>query len=333
VKRIRRLALLATGLLVAATACSGGDEDGGTTVVESGAWSFTDDRGHVVTLDAPPDVIVAQSVSAGGLWEYGVEVDGVFGPLRRPDGDPDPAIGLADPDDFASVGEIESEVDLEAVAEIQPDVIVTQLWGDGTLWGIDDELDELESLAPIIAIRVGETSMDEPLAELAELAGSIGGADARTKVDEAETAFDAASERLSAALEAKPDLQVVAASGTLSEMYVAYPPGFPDLHYYQSQGMDLAEPEEHPTAGGYWETLSWEQADKYPADLILADVRGATLEQLVEQMPPTAAALPAVESEQVIAWPASFALGYGNVAEVIDLITAAVVSADPAVAD
>jgi iron complex transport system substrate-binding protein len=81
---------------------------------------------------------------------------------------------------------------------------------------------------------------------------------------------------------------------------------------------------ESPTGGGYGETLSWEEADKYPADLVLADVRGATLEQLREAMPPTAAALPAIEADQMIAWPTAFALGYGNVAAVIDEITAAV---------
>ena len=267
---------------------------------------------------------------AGGLWEYGIDVAGVFGPLRRPDGTPHPSIGLVDPDTFTSLGEIDGEVNLEALAALRPDVIVTQLWGDDTFWGIDDELDEMEALAPVIAIRVGERSVDEPLTRLAELAmsldGETGDVEGRVegRVAEARGRFDEASERLAAALAAKPGLRVLAASGTLAEMYVAHPPGFPDLRYYQSLGMDLVEPEDHPIGGGYWKTLSWEEADKYPADLVLADVRGATLEQRLEAMPPTAAALPAIEADQMIAWPTAFALGYGNVAAVIDEITAAV---------
>ncbi len=95
--------------------------------------------------------------------------------------------------------------------------------------------------------------------------------------------------------------------------------------------MDLVEPDEHPIAQGWWETLNWEEADSTPAYRVLADVRGATLEQLVELMPPTAAALPAVAAGQVIAWPTSFALGYCNVAAVLDEVRAAVEAADPGI--
>lgn len=332
-------AAIVVGMLAAG--CGGGssgeDEGSGAGGDGGGGWSFTDDRGVTHTLDEVPDVVVAQSVSAGGLWEYGVEVAGAFGPLRRPDGTPDPSIGLADPDAFASLGEVEGEVNLEALAALQPDIIVTQLWSDDSFWGIDDELDEMEALAPVVGIRVGERPVDEPLARLAELATSLGGdpgdgVDTGDRVAEARAGFDQATDRLAAALADRPGLRVLAASGTPAEMYVAHPPGFPDLRYYQSLGMDLVEPEEHPTGQGYWETLSWEEADKYPADLVLADVRGATLEQLLDQMPPTAAALPAVAADQVIAWPASFALGYGNVAAVLDEVRAAVEAADPGIA-
>ena len=64
---------------------------------------------------------------------------------------------------------------------------------------------------------------------------------------------------------------------------------------------------------------------------MLADVRGATLDQLLDLMPPTARALPAVAANQIIAWPASFALGYGNVTAVLDEVTTAVETANPTI--
>ena len=149
---------------------------------------------------------------------------------------------------------------------------------------------------------------------------------------EARTRFEKASEDFRAATTANPDLLVVAASGSTTEMYVAYPPAWPDLSYYQELGLRMVEPENHPTSGGFWETLSWEQAGKYPADLVLADARGGTLEEIRAQMPATALSLPAVESDQVVAWPAVHAYGYGNFADLLDDLAAEVRSADPEVA-
>ncbi len=300
----------------------------GAASSSAAGWTFTDDRDVTHTLDEVPDSIAAQSTIAGGLWEYGVEVDGVFGPLRRADGEPDPAIGLADPDDFTSLGEVEGEINMEALAALQPDIIVAPMWGPDTYWGIAaDAVDELEQIAPIVGIRVDERPMDEPLARVGELAATFGD-EAAGEVDAARTDFDDASGAMSDALAAKPGLTVLAASGTLEELYVAWPPGFPDLNYYASLGMQLVEPTEHPEAGGFWETLSWEQVDTYEADLILSDVRGATIEQQIAQMPPTAQDLPAVQADQMVAWPAATALGYGSSAAVLAELTATVEAAD-----
>ena len=74
--------------------------------------------------------------------------------------------------------------------------------------------------------------------------------------------------------------------------------------------------------------MSWEQVDTYEADLILSDVRGATIEQQIAQMPPTAQDLPAVQADQMVAWPAATALGYGSSAAVLAELTATVEAAD-----
>ena len=337
------LAVVALLALLVGAACSNGpagdehrrrpgggtEEPGGGTEEPGGGdgWSFTDDSGTTHTLDEVPDTIVAQSVSAGGLWEYGIEVAGVFGPLRRADGSPDPSIGLADPDDFESVGEVDTQINLEAVAAVRPDIIVTTEWGEGTYWGVDESnVDDLRAIAPLVTIRVEERPMDEPLGRFAELAESLGAEPA--DVAAARERFDTASDRLAAALEAKPGLDVLAASGGYDELFVAWPPGFGDLAYYQELGMPIVEPEEHPGADGYWETLSWEQADKYDVDMILVDVRSGSLDELLAQAPDVVARLPATEADQLVAWPAAYAMGYGNVAEIIDGLAAQVEAAD-----
>jgi iron complex transport system substrate-binding protein len=330
----RLIAVLLFGALVVVACSSGRSSEGSSGDTVGAGWSFTDDRGITHTLDAPPQTIAAQSVIAGGLWEYGVVADGVFGPLRFSDGAPDPSMGLADPADFqdGSLGEVDSQINLEKLAALAPDIIVAPMWGDDMYWGIDDaQMDQIEQIAPIVGLRMDARPVTEPLARVAELAATLPDYDDAAERD-AKEAFDASSEHLRAALVAKPGLAVVAASGTATEMYIAYPPVFPDLSYYQSLGMQLAEPANHPTSGGFWETLSWEEAGKYPADLILADARGGSVEQMLALLPATALALPAVQADQWVAWPATGALGYGNNAKVLDTLTAAVQAASSDVA-
>lgn len=339
----RRLVLLVIGALAMAplAACSGSDEPPGAARTGSddqpsveappGEWSFTDDRGETVTLEEAPATIAADAASAGGLWEYGIDVDGgVFGEITLANGEPGPAIGLADPDDFESVGEA-TQLNIELLAAQQPDIIVGAMWDETQFYGIDPEqLDAVEQIAPVIGIRVDDRPVTEPLARIAELAVSLG-ADPDGALAEAEAAFEAASDDFAAANEAQPDLLAAAVSGSATEMYVAYPPAWPDLSYYQDLGMNLVEPEEHPTSGGFWETLSWEEAGKYPVDLVLADARGGSLEAILDQIPAVALSLPAIEADQITPWPAVHAYGYGNVAEILDGLTTAVADADPTV--
>lgn len=332
------LVVAAVGL-AAIAGCAGSEqrsadnESGAEPAVTAptGQWSFEDDRGRTIELDEPPTVIAADAATAGGLWEYGIVVDGgVFGDVVLADGTPSPGIGLASPDDFESVGNA-TQINLEKLASKQPDVIVGAMWDDTQFYGIDPEqLDEVERIAPVIGIRVDDRPVTEPLARVAELAESLG-ADPDGKVADAKAAFDAASEEFRKANEAKPDLLTAAVSGSATEMYVAYPPKWPDLSYYQSLGMKLVEPANHPTSGGFWETLSWEQAGKYPADLVMADGRGGSLETIKTQIPTVALSMPAIEADQIVIWPAVHAYGYGAFAKILDDLTAAVDDADPGV--
>ena len=336
----RTAAILVIGILSigALASCSGSEalptaasESKGSVTAPAGEWTFTDDRGKEVTLGEAPKVIAADAATAGGLWEYGIDVNGgVFGQIELADGTPSPAIGLASPDDFDSVGDA-TQINIEALAAKKPDVIVGAMWDDEQFYGIDPEqLDEVEAIAPVIGIRVDDRPVTEPLARIAELAESLG-ADPDGEIADAKAASEDASNTFRTANEAKPDLLVAAVSGSPTEMYVAYPPKWPDLSYYQQLGMNLVEPEDHPTSGGFWETLSWEEAGKYPVDLVMADGRGGSLATIKEQIPAVALSMPALAADQIVVWPAVHAYGYGNVAKILGNLTKAVDAADPAV--
>ena len=90
-------------------------------------------------------------------------------------------------------------------------------------------------------------------------------------------------------------------------VYIAKPEFFADLSYYKELGLDIVE------GGGsedYWEQLSWEQIGKYPADLILTDVRTYALPRDQMAQYPTWNALPAVAAGQVGDWSAEPRFNY-----------------------
>jgi len=80
----------------------------------------------------------------------------------------------------------------------------------------------------------------------------------------------------------------------------------------------------------YWETLSWENADKYQADLLIADQR--TYPEAVEEAERTQPSwkfLKAAATNAVAEWPAWYLRNYGAYADALADLTKAVEEADP----
>ncbi len=129
--------------------------------------------------------------------------------------------------------------------------------------------------------------------------------------------FEDAVERFRSAAAAKPDLTVLAVSPTAEALYVAVPAGAAELSDFVSWGLNIIEPEPDPSFP-YWETLSWENAAKYQADLIIYDDRSGTsgLEQAEDQ--PTWSLLIAVEAGAVTNWPAFWLRNYTAYADQLD---------------
>ena len=342
----RSIAALAAVLLFAVlAACSSDDDPTTTATAESpaesatateeataeatgtseagGERSFTDDRGVTFVAEGDELRIVAETSVAAALIENGVELVGVFGQLEDAQGNP---YGGVDFSGIANVGGAAyGEINLEALSEADPDVIVTISWGPDSWWWINaDIVDEVRAIASLVTVAVSDGTAGVPaptiIERFDELAVVLGGTGATA---ESKARYEAAEAALVAAVEAKPEITLMFASSSTDTFYIADPPAWPDLSYYASLGVPVIRTE--TTEGGFWEYLSLESIDKYDVDLILLDDRDpGQAERLAADVPlwPT---LPAVAADQVVLWPISGRVyTYAGFASVLEQVAEAV---------
>ncbi|MFA9444613.1 ABC transporter substrate-binding protein [Egicoccus sp. AB-alg6-2] len=279
------------------------DDDAQEDAAGTDGWSFTDDRGVTVTLDEAPTSIAAYAEAGGALIRYGITPVGMFGasPIES-----DPLFEGYDITSVESFGATYGEVEIEKMIAADVDLIVSTIFADpasdlsqAVVRGFNDleQQAQFEDVAPIVGINAA-TDARTALERMADLAEALG-ADLESEeftTDRAE--FDEASEELEAAA-AEESLTVMAISVFGEQIYVAQPSDYADLSYYQELGVDVLEPD---TDDAFWEALSYEQADKYHADVIIYDDRpfASPIDELLAV--PTFGGLPAVEAEQLGPW-------------------------------
>lgn len=289
----------ASALLIA---CGDSDEDdsSGAAAENEGPWEFTDDRGVTVSLPTRPKRIVAQVTAAASLWNYGIRPVGVFGPQRNADGTQSIEVGNVDLTAVTSVGEAHGEIDFEKVASLQPDLIVSLFYSGDALWYVIPEaMGPMNAIAPTIGIKVQDVPIIQPITRFQELSAALG-ADTASKANvDAKAGFDKALDELKAAITGKPGLKVMVMAASDATISVANPKVVTDLMYFVSLGLDIIQ----PPVTSFWETLSWEQANRYPVDLILTDQRPSTLSHAKLLEKEIWRTLPAVQANQVGAWP------------------------------
>lgn len=317
---------LALIVLVSACGGSGGSESTGSarSVPESGLWEFTDDRGKTVTLPSRPLRIVAQVHAAAGLWDLGVRPVGVFGPQKRPDGSNDTQVGNVDLAAVQSVGSSFGEFNLEKFAALKLDLVVTIMDGP-VLWYVPEEAQtKIGQVAPIVGIQLAGTSLVDGIKRFSDLASSLGANLDAPEVRSARRGFEAAAEKVRQEAKAKPGLKVAVAIGDDEAFWVASPAFHGDVKYFGDLGLDIVRPTNPDPAFGF-EKLSWEQADRYPADLILEDARqvGLTPEELTKKQP-TWRLLPAVQAQQVAPWQAETPYTYQQYTRILEKLAESV---------
>ncbi|QKW09779.1 ABC transporter substrate-binding protein [Streptomyces sp. NA04227] len=287
------------------TAC-GSDEDEGSSDGKGeqtgGAWQFKDDRGRLVRLPERPENLVAFISTAAALYDYGIECKGVFGPSSPVRGKPNPQAGRLPMEKLTSLGESYGQFNVEKYAALRPNLLISNMFPPPDLWFVPEESREkIESLAKTVGISVARTSLPQPLRRTAELAESLGADLSAPDVTRAKADFEKAAEAVRTAARDNGGLKVLAMTGDDEQMYVAVPDSYCDLRYFKELGVEFVEGRKSDE-WGFWEFLSWENADKYHADLIIIDNRSTAQSPQDLRRHPTWRELPAVKARQTVPW-------------------------------
>jgi iron complex transport system substrate-binding protein len=305
---------------------SGGNSDGSSS---GGGWTYTDGSGNKTTLDSVPKRIVAHGNSAAALISLGIKPVGIYA-----DQPVDEDLGLKnlDLDGIEIVGEEWGVINVEAVAALKPDLIVAEWWPlekaySGLEEGANAASKRLKDVAPI-AGPVQGPSIHQMIRDYEKLAESLGADLDSGEVKANKTRFDTALARFKGAVEAKPDLSVLAVSPDTEGLYVAVPKHAAELSDFMDWGMKLVVPEKPDEGFEYWETLSWENAGKYQGDLLIIDERSypANLEDAKKR--PTWSFVKAAAADATAIWPAFWVRSHADYAMALDRLSDAIEKAD-----
>ena len=322
-------AALALGL-VALAACGDDDPAGSGPDQGAEAWVYVDGSGQETRLDERPERIVAHASAAAALLSFGIRPVGIYADATIAE---DLALHDEDLAGIEIVGEEWGVINVEAVAALQPDLIVAEWWPveeaySGLEEGTGAASQRLKDLAPIVGVAQGP-SIHQMIEDYEELAERLGADLDDPEVAAARADFEEALARFQGAVEAKPGLSVLAVSPTAESLYVGVPEHSAELSDLAAWGLDLVVPDRPDEGFEYWETLSWENAGKYQADLLIVDERGypGNVEEAKGQ--PTWSLIEAAAADAVAVWPAYWVRTYADYAMALDRLTAAVDAADP----
>ncbi|MEU5716319.1 ABC transporter substrate-binding protein [Streptomyces sp. NPDC020403] len=239
-------------------------------MAEQGAWTFTDDRGHLTTADRRPSRVLAYVQAGATLWDLGIQPEGIFG-SGHDGAAPDPAKTGTLPLDSVDYRGAGGDLDLDTLLRGAPDLVVAVSYGHGQIYGLDpDTAGHLEKRVPVVVIDVGQArTLDRTAARFTELARSLGAEPA----EDPALRLDAARERLRGVAGALPHgLRVVALSPAgRDQAHVARPAMWPELRVLAELGVPLVSPGEG--AGVNWCTLGWAEVAALRPDVVLTDIR------------------------------------------------------------
>lgn len=291
--------------------------------VSAEPWSYTDSTGNTVSLDEVPTRIIASQDAAAGLIPLGIRPIAIY--ADSPVADAKPLQGL-DLTGIEIIGQAWEEVDIEKAAALQPDLVVAEYWPLDKSWsGGQKVYDALSQLAPITGPTQGDSILTL-IEDYETLAEGLGADLSKPEITGPKAAFDTSLAAFKAAVAAKPNLTALAVWAGTDALYVAATAGSAELVDFHNWGLQLIDPEVADDRG-YWETLSWENADKYQPDLILVDNRSATTIETAKAQP-TWTLMQAAAAGAVADWPAFWLRNYAAYSSELDKLTAAITAAD-----
>jgi iron complex transport system substrate-binding protein len=333
-----RLGALAVATALTLAAC-GASDDGAdatgtaapSTTPDSG-WSYVSGDGKTYTADTVPTRIIAHAYAAKALMSYGIRPVAIYadGPIKD-----DVGLQGVDFDGVEVLSEEWGHIDVEKAATLDPDLIVGDWWPaekaySGLEGGVEEASKKLTTLATVVGPSQGD-SIVELVDGYATLAESLG---ADTGVVEAQRAdFDEAVTAFRAATAAKPDLDVLAISPYEDTYAVAVPKYAPELLDLQTWGLAVIDPAEPDADFPYWESLSFENADKYQPDALLFDDRNFPTNKDTLAKQPIAPSIKAFAADATTTWPAYWLHTYPDYTAQLEKLTAFVERADETVGD
>lgn len=288
-----RRALILPGAVTAAlllAGCSGGTDGGDDSSGDGEAVTLKHPTidGLEISFDEQPETLVMDCYAYSSLHEYGIEPDALFGF----DCDNPWVMGETDISGIERIGQ-DGEIDMEKLAELDPDAVIGQGDENGWSWFDEDVNGQLTEVSEFIPLPSAET-VQEDIDTTRELADFLGADVEAESIVQADQDLEDAEQRFSDAVEGK-DLSFMLASPTEEMLYTGV--GFPQADMLEELGVEIvgAEP---PAEGNPWGQVAWEEASTYPADVILAEGYDAENPFSTEMWD----SLPAVEDDQVSGW-------------------------------
>ncbi|MFT4039298.1 MAG: ABC transporter substrate-binding protein [Thermomicrobiales bacterium] len=310
---------------LAGTAMAARAQDGATPAASpvAGEWTWTDVFGTTITLPEPPKRIAANLATAAALWDLGIKPVAVFDwtASAHPDGD-HIAWGNIDAKAVANIGDIDGNILPEELLKVAPDIILTQTFDNASAESLNgvlpDQTEALSAIAPIL-VATNMDPTDQQLQRLVDLAESLGADLDDPGIVSAREAYEAKVEEFRATAADQADLTVLFMDFDPTAIYIGGPQGVAELAYLQSLGLQFANADA-PTAADFWEELSPEQANTYPADIIYNDVY-STLKTLGElRGTPVFAQMPAIAAGQVGLWERDFPVSYAGLTDFLETV-------------
>ncbi len=289
-----------------------------------GPLEFVDDRGERITFDTAPRRVVAWEAMVPALVELGIEPVGV---LAFNDIATNPAFREAGVDTatLVPVSTEYGEVDLEVLAQLDPDLILTYTFGGEFLQGFTDaNTEELAGqVAPFVALDATADVMTgiERMEALAELLGADLSSDANQA---AAATFDEAVADLEALIESKPGLTAAFGGGfAASGLFIAPIDAYPELRFYEGLGLDVFD-------GPQDSVISWELVEGVDADVFLIDDRTTPAELAELEGIATWNVIPAIAAGQSsTTWRFLVSYSRADYARTIERMLPALEAADP----
>lgn len=302
-REFSRRAAVGLGVFAAGAAVTGCGGNERSTPNEKGkAWSYTDARGKRVSVDHRPKRIVAYSGLIGALHDYDLHFVGVYGPHAPVHGKPNPQSGDADFSKLKSVGEQYGDFSIEKLFALHPDLILeTSFVPKQPFYLPKQALPKVEKVVPVALVdQSPRVRTEDLLRKMEQLARSLGGNPDAQAAKEGRKRFRDASSAIEKRARAK-NLRVIMVSGSPDQVYVTHPEGQANAKYLQDLGVKFTDPP-HRKKNEEFVGLSWEEIERYPADVVLYDSRPQAMSRQQLMGHPTFKALPAIQAGQLEPW-------------------------------